>query len=526
MKQIAAIVSFFILISLQGLFAQNSRIKCYFNYPVNTSISSGANAAYLNGSFPDTIAAYINRAKYSVDICLYNYTAVSSSKVRKIANAVNAAATRGVVVRWIYNGTDDTNNTGLVFVNSSVQKLASPNYSTYIMHNKFMVIDVNAPDSNDAVAMTGSYNWSDQQTFGDVNNIVFINSKQVALAFYNEFNKMWGSTGPAPDVVNSKFSIYKTSSAQTRFDVGGTIVEVYFSPKDALGSRLQNTIYTANYDMFFGIYAFTDMNIANLIKSKYNAGVNARGIIDEFGLSSNGYDILSPVMGSNLLLFSGNDLYHNKAMLIDALNPESDPQVFTGSFNWTFQGQSSNDENAVVIHDAAVANQYYQSFCQNFASLGGLACASVPCPGGNTVIVSSARGTNYQWQADAGNGFENISNGTVYNGTTTANLTLTNAPTSWYGYQYRCIADGNIISRVTALKFTAYWNGSTSTAWENPANWNCGVLPDANTDVVVSKGVKFFPAVNTSTSCRSIKLNNETTATLQGGVELILTGKQ
>ena len=112
MKQIAANIVFFIsfIIITPGLDAQSSRIKCYFNYPVNTVISSGANAAYLNGAFPDTVAAYINRAKYSIDIALYNYTAGSSSSAAKIASAANAAAARGIIVRWVYNGTSATSN--------------------------------------------------------------------------------------------------------------------------------------------------------------------------------------------------------------------------------------------------------------------------------------------------------------------------------------------------------------------------------------------------------------------------------
>ncbi|MDO9377181.1 MAG: NHL repeat-containing protein [Ferruginibacter sp.] len=33
-----------------------------------------------------------------------------------------------------------------------------------------------------------------------------------------------------------------------------------------------------------------------------------------------------------------------------------------------------------------------------------------------------------------------------------------------------------------------YWNGNVSSVWENPANWNCGILPSANTKVFIDKG--------------------------------------
>lgn len=504
--------------------AQNPNIRCYFNHPVNNTISTGMNAVYLNGKFPDTIAAYINRAKYSIDIALYNYTASSGSNVAKIATAVNNAIARGVVVRWLYNGTSATANSGLALLNAQVHTAPSANYNNYIMHNKFMVIDVNSPDSTEAVAQTGSYNWSDFQTTGDYNNIIFIRNRQVALAFYNEFNKMWGGTAALPDTNAAKFSTFKTASAQTSFNVNGTPVQVYFSPKDSLGSKLQRSINTANFDLFFSIYAFTDFSISNDIKNRYNSGITVKGIMDEFNVNNNAYNNLLPVLGSNMIVFSGTDFYHNKTMLVDPLNPSSDPQVFTGSFNWTAAGQYSNDENAVVIHDAVIANQYYQSLCKNFTDLGGTPCVASPCPSGAIAITSNLHGSSYQWQVNTGSGFANITDNSFYTGSNTMNLTLTNSPTSWYGYQYRCLVNGTAFSNTTDLKFTAYWNGNSSTAWENPANWNCGVLPDANTDVVINNGVKFFPVVNSSTACRSLRLAKGSLATLISGINLALMG--
>jgi len=512
-----------ILCACTKLTAQNPHIRCYFNKPVNTQISTGTNAAYLQNTFPDTIAAYINRAKYTVDIALYNYTGNANSNVAKIATAVNAAAARGVTVRWLYN-LPGTSNSAMSLLSAQVNKGPSANYNSYIMHNKFMVIDINSPDSTDVIAQTGSYNWSDFQTGDDYNNIIFIQSKQVALAFYNEFNKMWGSDGAAFDAANARFSSFKTASAQTKFNVNGTAIEVYFSPKDSLGDRLESSIRTANHDLFFSIYAFTDFSISNEIKNRFNSGVTVRGIMDEFNIGNNAYNNLIPALGSNAIVFSGIDLYHNKTMLVDPLNPLSDPHVFTGSFNWTSQGQFSNDENTVVIHDASIANQYYQSLCKDFTDLGGAACAAAPCPSGAVSIVTKERGSSYQWQVNTNGNFTNITDNSNYSGSNNMNLTITNSPTSWYGYQYRCIVNG-ITSDTTTLLFSAYWNGSTDTAWENTENWNCGVLPDANTDVIINDGVKFYPVVNNSTSCRSLRLGKNTLASVAAGITLLLTGR-
>lgn len=337
---------------------------------------------------------------------------------------------------------------------------------------------------------------------------------------------MWGSSTSNPDTSAAAFSIHKTASTQNTFNVNGTAIEVYFSPKDNTGNHLKDMMNTAGNDLSFGVYTFTDNSMATLLKDKYNAGVNTRGIMDKFSTSFAAYNTLNPALGSNMIVYNSAFVYHNKILLVDALTPSSDPQVCTGSFNWSLQAQNSNDENSIIIHDASIANQYYQSLCRDFTELGGVPCVAPPCPAGVNIFTSSARGSSYQWQVNTGNGFINIGDNGNYSGTNTANLNLLNPPTNWYGYTYRCFVDGIKYSDSTTLKFTSYWNGSTSTNWFDAANWNCGVLPDANTDVIINAGVRFFPVINSNTTCRSLTLNKNTVAAILSGVQLLLTGSQ
>jgi hypothetical protein len=113
------------------------------------------------------------------------------------------------------------------------------------------------------------------------------------------------------------------------------------------------------------------------------------------------------------------------------------------------------------------------------------------CPGTiNTSLISNSMGTSYQWQVNTGTGFTNISNGTNYSGATNLTLSLVNIPTFWYGYQYRCLVGGNNYSNTFTLIFSDTWTGAGGTsAWENGANWSCGVLPDRNTDVIINNGI-------------------------------------
>jgi hypothetical protein len=361
--------------------AQNSKIKCYFNHPVNNAVSTGTNAVYLNGTLKDTLIAYINRAKYSIDFCVYNYYSTGGSDaINSIATAVNAAYTRGVTIRWIGNGS--SSNSGWSLLNTNIPTVSSPTTTGYgICHNKFMVIDANSSNTSDPYVWTGSFNFSTEQNSVDFNNVLILQDKPLAQAYQSQFNQMWGSTTATPNASAAKFGTTKTISAVTSFTVNGTPVEVYFSPKDAATARLTNVINSANNEIFFGIYTFTDNNVANAIKTKITAGVAAHGIEDVFSQTYSPYTTLSPagVMGSNLKVYNGgsSSLYHSKIMLVDALHPASDPQVGAGSFNWTASANNTNDENFIVVHDATIANEYYQSLCKNFTDVGGAASA---CP--------------------------------------------------------------------------------------------------------------------------------------------------
>jgi type IX secretion system substrate protein/phospholipase D-like protein len=366
-----------ISISING---QNPKIIVYFNHPVNTGVSLGTNAI-ANYAFEDTIAAYINRAKYTVDIAQYDYTSSSSDANHVIATACNNAyVNRGVQVRWIYNqDPSSTPNSGLSLLNSSIPIVGSPTVgmaSGYIMHNKFMIIDCNSSNPNDAVISTSSYDWSDAMTTGDYNNMVFIQDSSLASTYWKQFNQMWGSSGPTPVPANERFSTSKAASTQTSFTVNGTPIDVYFSPQDGAATQLQNVASSANYELYFGIYDFTLTNVSSAMQTRYSAGATGFGIMDQYAEGTTPYTSLTSSMGSNLKTYTGSYIYHNKIICVDANHPSSDPQVGCGSFNWTSTASFTSDENFMVIHDATVANEYYQSLCADFASLGGAACVS------------------------------------------------------------------------------------------------------------------------------------------------------
>jgi hypothetical protein len=152
---------------------------------------------------------------------------------------------------------------------------------------------------------------------------------------------------------------------------------------------------------------------------------------------------------------------------------------------------------------------------------------NIICPGSAASFVAPVlAGNTYQWQADDGNGFVNINDGANYSGTTTAFLTLSGAPTSWYGYTYKCMITngGTTYTNPLILKFSSTWTGAADTDWENPLNWGCSGLPDSNTDVFVNTGSIRYPKVNSNVSCRSLNLQTGCTIEVTPGKRIDVSG--
>ena len=146
----------------------------------------------------------------------------------------------------------------------------------------------------------------------------------------------------------------------------------------------------------------------------------------------------------------------------------------------------------------------------------------VICPGGSITFESATVGATYQWQVNDGTGYVTLSNNSIYSGATTAILTLTGAPTSLYGYRYRAVVNGTPSVNEYLLKFGMSWEGTVSTAWENAANWSCGVLPDAATDVKINSEKTRYPQVSNSTAIRSLATQSGASVTVNAGVVLTI----
>jgi len=330
-------------------YSQNEKIKVYFNHRVDNEASSIIDAKYIS-NLDDTIISYIDRAEQSIDVCVYN------NSNTEITDALNSAYYRGVDIRYITD--EETSNSALSGLNSNINVLEDN--GTGIMHNKFLIIDVNDPEK--ATLITGSTNFTYQSFFQDFNNMIIFQNQDIALVYKQEFDEMWGGTALTPDASNAKFGTAKTDNTNHHVNVNGTNVDIYFSPTDGVNSEIINLINTANNDIFFAQYYLTRDDIADALIQRKNAGVFIRGLMEETEGYGTEYDNLKQNGIPVYSYLNEPYLLHHKYCIIDPFNSSSDPAVLTGSHNWSTSAETKNDENTVIVHDFYVAQEYYEEF--------------------------------------------------------------------------------------------------------------------------------------------------------------------
>lgn len=350
-------------------------IKAYFNRTVNNAVASPPSnlAIRLNNAFADTIAAYIDRCDFTLDIAIYNF---NSTGTTAIVNAINAAYQRGVIIRIVSDG--NNTNTAIANLNPAIPVLNSPVNNGYfnIMHNKFMVMDAFAPDASKPVVLTGSTNWTDAQLNVDANHLVFIQDQSLAKVFTMEFEEMWGSSGPQPNGTAARFGPDKTDNTPHQLNIGGYEVKCYFSPSDDVNNQIMHAINTADSELYFALLVFTRFDLAAAVADRISHhGVYAAGIADDWNNGGQtAFGILQNVMGPRVMTYDHASLpgiLHHKYLIVDQADLSSNPLVLTGSHNWSTTANQKNDENTIIIHHPAIANQFYQEFWQRFDDNGG-----------------------------------------------------------------------------------------------------------------------------------------------------------
>jgi phosphatidylserine/phosphatidylglycerophosphate/cardiolipin synthase-like enzyme len=211
------------------------------------------------------------------------------------------------------------------------------------MHNKFVIIDRQE-------VWTGSMNLSVKGAYYHDNNLARIKSAPVAENYTAEFEEMFlddrfgpGSPGNTP---------YQS------LNIDGAKIETYFSPEDEPGRRIKQLIRDAQRSIDFMAYSFTLDDLAEEMVASARRGVKVRGVFDDgqsrANVGTEFYNLLSA--GLDVRLDGNENKMHHKVIIID------EDIVITGSYNFSVNAGTVNDENVIIIHSKDVANQYREEF--------------------------------------------------------------------------------------------------------------------------------------------------------------------
>jgi hypothetical protein len=247
------------------------------------------------------------------------------------------------------------------------------------------------------------------------------------------------------------------------------------------------------------------------------------------------------------IAFKRNQLFTNdqsstfSSFHVADFNGDNKPDIATGYAPSVFLYQNASTSDSLILKDKIKTGLGYGGICvadidgdnkQDFVNavnpylilrnrMNEPRSVNI-CPNTNVVLPANIQGTAFQWQMDAGTGFSNIADDQKFSGTNGYNLTIGNIPSNWLKRKFRCIVNGKT-GEPYFLEFTNNWISNTSTDWNNPANWSCGVVPDGNVSVVISIWKSVF--VNQNGACRSLKIDQYATFTIAPGIQLLITNK-
>ncbi|AFZ28091.1 phosphatidylserine/phosphatidylglycerophosphate/cardiolipin synthase [Cylindrospermum stagnale PCC 7417] len=259
-----------------------------------------------------------------------------------------------------------------------------------LMHHKFVIVD------NRIVILT-SANFTLSDTFGDftnpsslgnANNLLQIDSPELAALFTEEFNILWGDgSGGKQD---SQFGINKPIRPPKEIILGNTKITVHFSPTsptqpwtNSSNGLIGKTLDAATKSVDMALFVFSDQRLANILEKRHEETVEIRALIEpQFAYRpySEALDMMgvalsnkckyeldnqpwkNPITTVGVPILPKGDLLHHKFAVIDSQT------VITGSHNWSEAANSGNDETLLVVENPTVAAHYVREFSRLYAN--------------------------------------------------------------------------------------------------------------------------------------------------------------
>ncbi len=213
-----------------------------------------------------------------------------------------------------------------------------------LMHHKFVVID-------GLEVWTGSMNFTVNGVYRNENNFIHLTSRRLAANYQREFDEMFreGRFGAA-------------SRADTPYPVvrlNGLRIETMFSPDDGVAARLQALLRDARERVLVLAFSWTSDPLTRALREAQKRGVRVEMGVDERALRDQGNDLRALARsGAWIWVDESRGVLHHKVLVIDG------QIVVLGSYNFSNNAETRNDENVLILYDPRLA-QIFEAWWQD-----------------------------------------------------------------------------------------------------------------------------------------------------------------
>jgi phosphatidylserine/phosphatidylglycerophosphate/cardiolipin synthase-like enzyme len=254
-----------------------------------------------------------------------------------------------------------------------------------LMHHKFMIVD-------GKTVLLSSANWTlsgihgdfaNDETRGNPNALLQIESPELATVLEDEFALMWGDGPDGRE--DSLFGLQKPARSPRTVSIPGSQVTVQFSPisktapwSASVNGLISRTLTQATSTIDLALFVFSDQGISDRLAQKSQSGVTVRALVDRnfiYRSYSEALDMLGTAIPDHRCKYEANnrpwtrpisqvglpdlpdgDKLHHKFALID------NHTVIIGSHNWSAAANHNNDEDLLVIRNPTVAAHFRREF--------------------------------------------------------------------------------------------------------------------------------------------------------------------
>jgi len=347
-----------------------------------TFLKDGANGQAQ--SVAKELAEFISAAKHNLHFAIYDFRLKQEALSTPIIEAIKDRANSGVQVRIAFyagkptktkgettkdmelfvatggdpapKGTEEFLDQMLKDSKVQIQRITG----SKLMHDKYIVRDVH---TTQAAVWTGSTNFTDDAWTYQENNILRIDSPELANFYETDFAELWVNG----DIKSTGINDIGTAN------IGSTEVEVAFSPGEGqtidhiisqqigiakhrikvasmlltshnILAALDEALHYEQVSEFGGIYDHTQM--AHVLK-QWEKSPKSAGVAQTF------QQVASHLASKHSQPYKADgkhDFMHNKVVVCD-------DTVITGSFNFS-RSATQNAENILVLQSKKLADQY------------------------------------------------------------------------------------------------------------------------------------------------------------------------